>query len=340
MRCMYAVMFGLIVIISTRHQAQGQTATEGPKIIQALPTPSGTMPIGRRRYEWLDPSRKSSTGGSRVVVVSIFYPSADRASSFGEYVEGAEKLPSNEKTKFLRDSFGPVWQFIATGKVLSHAQDNIPILKTARKLPILLFSPGLGIVSAAYSIQLEDLASHGYVVVAVDHPYDSPLLTLTDGTLIPFDQETWNERQPPGPPTLAGMKFAVERQEDWVRDSTFVLREMQSRSSDPFLQALDFGRIGAFGHSFGGVVAIKLCQRESSVQACVNEDGEMSGKTLTPNESAPADRPNGLCQDPTIDFYACGARYEGKPFLHAVAQGKTGRCGWISARQDLSQLFD
>jgi hypothetical protein len=72
MRCMYAAMFGLIVIISTGHQAQGQTATEGPKIVPALPTPSGTMPIGRRRYEWLDPSRKSSTGGSRVVVVSIF----------------------------------------------------------------------------------------------------------------------------------------------------------------------------------------------------------------------------------------------------------------------------
>jgi predicted dienelactone hydrolase len=45
----------------------------------------------------------------------------------------------------------------------------------------------------------------------------------------------------------------------------------------PFAGHLDLGRVGAFGHSFGGVAAAQACQSDRRLQACLNEDG-LAGK--------------------------------------------------------------
>jgi len=285
---MRVAVVALIGFICAAALVQAQRQDASAKLVEGLPSPTGTFPIGRRHFEWSDPARKISATRSRVVIVSVFYPSAKRSASYAEYLQGARKLPINEKTAFLRDSFGAAWRLIVANKLRSHATANTPILQMGKKWPVLLFSPGLGMVSAAYSVQLEDLASHGYVVAAIDHPYDSPLLALSDGTLIPFDQKTWGEHQPPGPPTLDGIKFGLLRQADWVTDSSFVIQEFHSRSKTSFFNALDLTRVGAFGHSFGGVVAAKLCQTDSLIQACLNEDGELFGRTLKPDQSAPS----------------------------------------------------
>ena len=45
---------------------------------------------------------------------------------------------------------------------------------------MVLFSPGLAGVRSQNTAWAQELASHGYVVVALDHPYDSAAL-LADG---------------------------------------------------------------------------------------------------------------------------------------------------------------
>jgi hypothetical protein len=49
-----------------------------------------------------------------------------------------------------------------------------------------VFSPGSGSLATFYTAFTSSLASYGYIVVGVDHPYDSEPLELPDGTLI-FD---------------------------------------------------------------------------------------------------------------------------------------------------------
>jgi predicted dienelactone hydrolase len=44
---------------------------------------------------------------------------------------------------------------------------------------VVLFSPGLAGVRSQNTAWAQELASHGYVVVALDHPYDSA--ALADG---------------------------------------------------------------------------------------------------------------------------------------------------------------
>ena len=42
---------------------------------------------------------------------------------------------------------------------------------------------------------LEDLASHGYVIAAIDHPYDAKCVAFPDGRTVPFSQEKWDAAQ-------------------------------------------------------------------------------------------------------------------------------------------------
>jgi pimeloyl-ACP methyl ester carboxylesterase len=268
--------------------ATAQQKDENVKFAAGLPGPTGKFPIGLRRFVWVDQTRNLSADRRRMVVVSIFYPSDEHSRHYAEYVFGASQLPVNDQTAALREVFGSAWGLIASDKIRSEAIENAAIVQARSKLPVLLFSPGLGMPAAAYSVQLADLASHGYVVVGIDHPNDSPLLILSDGSFIPFDRKTWSEQQPPGPPTADGMKFGVLRQKDWIEDSVFVLQQLHSQSNASFFSALDLTRVGAFGHSMGGVVAARLCQTNSQVEACMDEDGELFGHTLKPGEVIPA----------------------------------------------------
>lgn len=158
--------------------ALGQNQSAGASIVARLPQPSGKFPLGTRQFEWFDDSPKISANRSRPIMVTIFYPSTARSGKYAEYFRGASLLPLNEETAFLRDTFGAAWKSIEEGKFRSDAIENAPIVRTKTRLPVILFSPGLGMPSVAYSAQLEDLASHGYAVVAIDHPNDSPLLAF------------------------------------------------------------------------------------------------------------------------------------------------------------------
>ena len=56
--------------------------------------------------------------------------------------------------------------------------------KTEARFPVLIFSPGYGGSRLLYSAQVRDLASQGFLVITVDHPYDADFVEFPDGTII------------------------------------------------------------------------------------------------------------------------------------------------------------
>ena len=50
---------------------------------------------------------------------------------------------------------------------------------------------------------------------------------------------------------------------------------------------LDLSRIGVFGHSAGGQAAVRTCQIDARVRACLNQDGEMFGIPVGSTEPIP-----------------------------------------------------
>lgn len=109
------------------------------------------------------------------------------------------------------------------------------------RLPVVLFSPGSGETRVIYQALAEDLASHGYLVVAVDHTGEAPV-ELADGRILPVAPALF------APPETRGLA-----------DLRFVLRRLNTLGFGP---RADLRRVAAIGHSLGGSTAALLMRAE------------------------------------------------------------------------------
>ena len=114
-----------------------------------------------------------------------------------------------------------------------------PADRASGPFPLLLFSPGFGNKPSQYLSQLENLASHGYVVAALDHAGDR-------------------------------LESFELRASLWAQD---ILSAKETLFSSPLREMIDVNKIGAFGHSLGGRAAAAACVLDSTILACLNEDG-------------------------------------------------------------------
>jgi len=127
-----------------------------------------------------------------------------------------------------------------------------------------------------YTSQLEDLASHGYLVAAIEHTYDTPAVIFPDGRIVPFDKDLWSRNPEPSTPGTQGEMLHKQRTELWADDMIFVLSSLASLNGNrrtPFYQKMDLARVGAFGHSSGGRAAARACQLDRRIKVCLSEDG-------------------------------------------------------------------
>jgi hypothetical protein len=53
-----------------------------------------------------------------------------------------------------------------------------------QKYPLVVFSPGLSASRLLYTLQAKALASYGFVVVTIDHPYDATFVEFPDGSSV------------------------------------------------------------------------------------------------------------------------------------------------------------
>jgi len=121
--------------------------------------------------------------------------------------------------------------------------DNLP-------LPIIVFSHGSGGTPYQSTYYTRHLASHGFVVVAPPHPGNTiaDCLPCTDA---------------------AGLVDSFLNRPD---DITFVLDALLARSADAgslFYNALDAGRVGISGHSFGALDTLRLAGSDSRFSAAL-----------------------------------------------------------------------
>ncbi|TVT20678.1 Tat pathway signal protein, partial [Amycolatopsis rhizosphaerae] len=163
---------------------------------------------------------------------------------------------------------------------VTHAVSAVPV--TGRGLPVLIYSPGLGEPRTWGTTLVEDLASRGYVVVTVDHTYESPEVQFPDGSLATMAA--------PGDPDSFLSKALSVRTDDtrFVLDQLALLDSGRSPDVDglrlpPGLAgALDLSRVGMFGHSMGGTAAAVTMAAEPRITAGINFDGNLTHFDGTP----------------------------------------------------------
>ena len=135
--------------------------------------------------------------------------------------------------------------------------------------PVVIFAPGAGTPASSYAAKVADLASHGFIVITVDSPGEMPRCPTPEAGAT-YDQLV-----------EAGMRCLRARADVVAGDIEFVI----DRAATQF----DITRLAAVGHSLGGFAALRACQQDSRIRACVNEDGGTADGVFLryPNASPP-----------------------------------------------------
>lgn len=248
--------------------------------VPVLPRPTGPLSIGKVTLHWTDRSRAEPLDpahSARELMVDVWYPADRTTGSTTDYFDRSA-FSDARNTERLKGYYRNAYDVVKAGLVQTHAVRGAPFAQSVGRSPVLIFSHGGGEASDSYTAQIEDLASHGYVVAAISHTYDAVLTNFPDVRRIPIAPQRWppfTETVIEGTPPLRGAN--PEQWRWWAEDIRFVIDELTSsatRSSPlPFAGRLDLSRIGAFGHSAGGEAAATACQLDRRIKACLNQDG-------------------------------------------------------------------
>jgi predicted dienelactone hydrolase len=265
--------------MSAYPQVSATPATER----MSLPAPTGPYGVGRTSYALTDESRaeplSTTPGAQRRIMVFVWYPTDRKATQemkAAPYLPDFDKILPKLSPGDIRDMFRPS-RFRGIDLLpQTDVVENAPIAPGKQQFPLLLFSHGWGNPTFLYTAELEDIVSHGYIVVAVDHPYDTTYTIFPDGNVILFAQDRFDRetKKPHG-----FINYAKERVEVMGDDNRFALTEILKYANmrslhAPFYKRVNEHEIGAFGHSIGGLAAARTCQIDTRVDACMDQDSD------------------------------------------------------------------
>lgn len=243
----------------------------------ALPTPVGPYAIGRLRLSWSDPARREVLSANNVdqreIIAEVWYPARSGTGSAAPYFPDLARVAAGLIQSGEFDRF-ETW---GLRFVRAHGRTNAVAAEMAT-FPVVILSPGGATNAEFYASFAEDLASNGFVVFALNHPYDVAAVTLANGSVAVLADQ--------GPPNLDSTASRIAER---VADVRFLLDRLGeiNGGSGPLAQHLDLARIGAMGHSLGGITAAQACAAEARLKACLNLDGLQDGGPFSVRSGGP-----------------------------------------------------
>jgi dienelactone hydrolase len=151
------------------------------------------------------------------------------------------------------------------------AYEESKVAASSNGYPVIVFSHGWNGFSAQNTGQALQLASHGYVVIGVQHTYGAIVTVFDDGTIANNNPEAL----PAGAPTEEYEVAARKLVDQWAGDLSFTLDFMELRNGNPnspFYTSLDLSRVGAYGHSTGGGAALQFCGTDTRCKSLLGMD--------------------------------------------------------------------
>ncbi|MFI6155120.1 alpha/beta hydrolase family protein [Kitasatospora sp. NPDC051170] len=242
--------------------------------VPVFPEPSGPFAVGTRVVQWSDAQRPETFTADpedrRTVVVQLWYPARPGGAGRALYL-GRTREEARTVSRALAGGVG-LPGFLMDGVVgaRTHAVVDAAVSEGGGSFPVVLFSPGSGGVRTQNTAWAEELASHGYVVAALDHPYDSAAVELEDGRVV--RSATASSGDAARDEELAAGWTAVR-----AADLGFVLTRLEELgrggSGDALAGRLDTGRAAVAGHSMGGAAALQAARQDGRFAAVVDLDG-------------------------------------------------------------------
>ncbi len=301
-----------------------------------LPTPTGNLSIGSKDIHIQTDRPEIITlkeGDQRELMVKVWYPAQIENEDIEKYLDKGNRIGFAVKYGL------PGWTMDYLDLIKTNTYKNPEIAKG--KFPVLIFSHGHYSKAFGYYALIEEIVSHGYIVLNINHTYESTGSLFPNGEIQLYnttydslnnDQQmaemAWNATQKFNQAENAEDEFkaienllqdyiAAESIKRWSKDISSVIDHLESKDEFSFLDNHVLNsNIGVFGHSHGGAAAGQVLIEDDRVKAAINIDGTQWGSMVEStldkpfayiSSEWPADQPNfnkhAFRNQSTADFY-------------------------------------
>lgn len=270
-----------------------------------FPAPSGRYGVGITELHLIDPKRKEANNpnASRELMLHIWYPTSIKIEKPNSPYN-ADAI-ENFKEFILTQNAIPRWLLTRLQKTKIYEQHNAG-LANGNLFPVIILTHGSGPMIQQYTWLTQELASQGYIVIGINHPYMAAITRFPDGrcirSLLPAKKKLGKE---------ITRAWKREQFETAAHDISFVLdtiAQLNAQPSSMFYKKLDLDHIGMAGHSGGGALTMRMCLQDARIKAGIAFDSGLRGNL------------NALpLQTPFMEFIAKKSR------IWADAEGKIER---------------
>ncbi|MER5667358.1 alpha/beta hydrolase family protein [Streptomyces mirabilis] len=265
-----ALAVGAAVPIGVAGRAWAASPASGP-VRLTLPGPTGPYPVGTVPLHLVDTSRTDPVlgpGHHRELMAGVWYPARD----VRRYPRARWTSPAVLRPLLMSGGF-PADVAVAP---LTAGHEGAPVRRRPvdERLPVVVFSHGAHDHRADTTIVVQELASHGFVVVTVDHTYDA-FSEFPDGRLtVPVDVPALGARD-----FATDILFVLDRVDDLAAGRNPDAGHRQLPAG--LLGALDPRRVGMFGWSKGATATALVMSEDRRVRAGLSLDGPMEPTVTT-----------------------------------------------------------
>ncbi|WP_156033169.1 hypothetical protein [Sediminibacter sp. Hel_I_10] len=267
----------------------------------SLPTPTGKYKIGSD-YMHLKTDRAEqiteNTDDKRELMIKVWYPANIKDEDKEPYLNDGDRIGFAEKYGLPKSTFNYL-NYVETHTYRSPKVAN-------QKFPVLIFSHGSYSKASGYYAIIEEIVSHGYIVLNINHTYESTGTLFPDGTIKLYSKEydekyvstqemaelAWKSQQDFNNAKTESEKFTVSQNilknyiaseitKRWSKDITSVIDTLKTWNKSSFLaNHLDTNKIGVFGHSQGASAIGQSLLEDDRIIAGLNLDGVQWGNMI------------------------------------------------------------
>src|SRR5580704_16467248 len=234
-----------------------------------FPEPTGQYKaIGLKNFYWQD-----DNDHNRNLEIKVFYPTETKIPKdrlwYGAKLYDLTTASKNLSPTLIR--YAPILQRIKnstsalrivnkavtalTYPIRLNTFNNAPIAENGEKFPVLIFSHGYLSTTDLYMGLIEEIVSHGVILVAIEHTNINLVSRLTDGVHPTVAEGLWDSCLKMG----RNISFVVNK----------VVGLIENKEGE-FSQAQN--SIVLFGHSLGGGASIFAAHQHDSIKATISLD--------------------------------------------------------------------
>jgi dienelactone hydrolase len=228
-----------------------------------LPQPSGKWQVGTTDIDWDAPNYPSG------IIAKVWYPTEEKSGINSPYIDRIGRVFADGIIiNIVYNLIFLLLQRIST----TPAFINAAPIQTPGGLPVVLFSPGFGGINYLGTFYALEFASHGFMVIGIDHPLSNVGTTCMDGFQIKF--KNYDIAIFKDIPKLE--RYMGNIMQEQAENMSTILDRIVDLNSIPdslLYQKIDSERIFAAGHSIGGAASFIACGKDRRINKGVDLDG-------------------------------------------------------------------